>query len=311
MDYNARPGAPGKRGLLDLVNMQETISTVRQRRPFTILGALIALITLAAFAFVATRTSGSSPVVIPPGSTVAVLVAARDLHARVGLNANDVEIARWPANAVAPGTFSKLGDVLDVDSNGKPKADAQPKAYALIEIKQGQPLLANEFVSTAGETANVAPAFLNIPQGFVAMTIPTGEQQGVAGYIQPGDYIGIIATLDSQSGTATRTVLHNVHVIRVGAASYTVTQGRLGPLVVASGQSGASTSLTVVVNECDAEYLNWFLSRATLRYVLESYNDYNSGIGASAPPGSNCTISSTKGVTAADISARYSLRLNP
>jgi Flp pilus assembly protein CpaB len=179
----------------------------------------------------------------------------------------------------------------------------------LINVKEGQPLLANEVVSTAGETGNVAPAFLNIPQGFVAMTIPTGEQQGVAGYIQPGDYIGIIATLDTQSGTATRTILNNVHVIRVGAASYSVTEGRVGPLVISTGTAGGTTSLTVVVNECDAEYLNWFLSRATLRYVLESYQDYNAGAGASGPPPANCTISQTQGVTAADIGRRYGLRV--
>src|SRR5205807_7111757 len=42
--------------------------------------------------------------------------------------------------------------------------------------------------------AGSAPAYLPLAKGYVAMTIPTGEQQGVAGHISVGDYITVIAS---------------------------------------------------------------------------------------------------------------------
>ena len=53
-------------------------------------------------------------------------------------------------------------------------------------------------------------------------------------------------------------------VIRVGPAS-------------ATEQSGAgqlTSSLTVLVTSCDAEYLFWLLNNAILKYELESSSDY-------------------------------------
>src|SRR5260370_41139291 len=58
--------------------------------------------------------------------------------------------------------------------------------------------------------------FLPIPSGYVGLTIPTSEQQGVADYIQPDDYISVIATVSSSRATASKTIFTNLHVIKVG-----------------------------------------------------------------------------------------------
>src|SRR5216683_1837206 len=81
--------------------------------------------------------------------------------------------------------------------------------------------------------AGSAPAYLPLASGYVAMTIPTGEQQGVAGHITLGDYITVIASA-----------------------------------------SGITSSLTIEVTQCDAEFFTWFLQNMTVRYTLESFNDY-------------------------------------
>ena len=104
--------------------------------------------------------------------------------------------------------------------------------------------------------------------------MPTSEQEGVAGYIAAGDYVNIVVTISTgmfgafPARTVTKTILINVHVVRVGPQSATSTS-RESPQ-----RAGVSSSLTVVVQQCDAAYLTWFLANASLRYELLSHMDY-------------------------------------
>jgi pilus assembly protein CpaB len=280
-----------------LVNMQEAITTARQRRPFTILGMLIALITLAAFIFLATRTTGGTGVVLPTGGDVSVVVAKSDIPARATITGDLLAIARLNSKDVPPQSFGAIADVTGKTSR-----------FALIDIKAGQPVLANAIVTSADATT-LEPSFLPIPQGFVAMTIPTSEQQGVAGYIQPGDYIGIIATVDRGGSTTSRTIFNNVHVIQVGTATVNVTTGRNGP--TANRVAGGTSSLTIVLNECDAEYLTWFLAKTNLRYTLENFTDYNKGSANNPQQAAACPIDSAAGVTNIDVAKRFGASLVP
>lgn len=288
--------------------MQEALSTVRSRRPFTILGAVIALITLGAFAFLALRPQqvvNQTPIT----GNAKVVVAAKDLPARVGITNADVRLVSWPAAGQPPGAITSLQDVLPFTKDGKSvDVNAAPIRYSVIAIKAGQPLLSNELVNNAGAVPGAEPAFLQIPSGYVAMTIPSGEQTGVAGFVQPGDYIGIIATLVTVNGTVAKTVFYHVKVIEVGTATFKITEGSAGPVATLQSGGGAASSLTIVINECDAEYLNWFLARASLRYTLESFEDYPGG----PPPGVSCAgIDKTTGVTTADVAKRYGFGLTP
>jgi len=280
-----------------LVNMQEAITTARQRRPFTILGMVIALITLAAFIVLALR-SGTAGTVIPLTGDVSVVVAKSDIPARATITADLLTIAKLNATDVPPQSFTTIADVT-----------GKTARFALIEIKTGQPVLANA-IATSSDTFPAEPSFLPIPQGFVAYPIPTSEQQGVAGAIQPGDYIGIIATVDKGGTTASKTILNNVHVIQVGTTSVSITQGRNGPTATRVAGAG-QTSLTVVVNECEAEYLTWFLAKANLRYTLENFADYNKGTTNNPQQDTACPIDTATGVTNADVAKRYGAALVP
>jgi Flp pilus assembly protein CpaB len=280
-----------------LVNMQEAITTARQRRPFTILGMLIALVVLAAFIVLALRTTGNGPV-IPLTGDVSVVVAKSDIPARATITADQLTVAKLNAKDVPPQSFTAISDVVGKTSR-----------FALIDIKTGQPVLANAIVNSADATP-VESSFLAIPPGFVAYTLPTSEQQGVAGAIQPGDYIGIIATVDKGSTTAARTIFNNVHVIQVGTSTVSVTPGRNGPTATRTAATGQS-SLTVVVNECDAEYLTWFLAKTNLRYTLESPSDYNKGTANNPQQAAACPIDAATGVTNADVAKRFGAALVP
>jgi Flp pilus assembly protein CpaB len=113
----------------------------------------------------------------------------------------------------------------------------------------------------------------------------------VAGFIQPGDYISVIATVTTSAKVASMTIFTNLHVIRVG------TNG-------SSSTTSGATSLTVVVTQCQAEVITWFLQYASMKYSLESFHDYLSPDNQAKDPGCP-SIDSAKGVTLPIIQKAY------
>ncbi len=225
----------------------------RFRTPLFLLGVAMALLAfIAMFAFgILFANNGLS------GRQVTTVVAARDIQAREPVTASMLTVARVPQSALPP---HAIVNASDLDG-----------ATALVNIYKGQTITTNLVVSNPDEIPAAQLAYLPIPQGYVAITIPTGELQGVGGYITPGDYINIIATANADlffsrpSRFTTRTVFTDVRVIRVGPPSIAPKQGQV---------VGVTGSLTVVLSQCDAAYLEWLLSNVTLKYVLLNYHDY-------------------------------------
>ena len=166
-----------------------------------------------------------------------------------------------------------------------------------------------------------APAYLPLPSGYVAMTIPTGEMQGVAGHISLGDYITVIAssTVSIFAGgpgapaapvgppkIVSKTVFKDLRIIGLGPAAANITPaGGAASGGSAAPTTGVTSSLTVVLSQCDAEYFVWFLNNMSLRYTLQSYKDYlKTPLGDNSDP--NCkNISDASGVTQYKVDARY------
>jgi pilus assembly protein CpaB len=205
------------------------------------------------------------------GATTDVVVAARDIPLRGVIGPDDVTTQKFADADVPPSSFRKTSDVQHL--------------IAELQIAKGQALTSNMLARSPDQISGLTPGFLAIPQGFVAVTMPTSELQGVAGYIQPNDYISIIATTNlttfagpNQQGPAklvSKTVFTNVHVLRVGAASNQVTPASGSSSQQTTNTAGAAaTSITFIVTACDAEFLQWFRATTTLSYELESFHDY-------------------------------------
>jgi Flp pilus assembly protein CpaB len=248
------------------------MSGLRFTRPFTILGILLAVLVIAAFVLVAlnAQNGAASP-------SMSVVVATRDLQPRVAIDPAALQVTSIPVPGTYPKVyFTRLQDVAGL--------------VPLVTIPSGQAVTSNEVAKPSAALGSQSE-FLPIPSGYVAVTIPTSEQQGVANYIQPEDYISVIATVATAGKVASKTIFTNLHVIRVGTPS------------VAGAASNAS-SLTVVVTECQAEVITWFLNYAALKYVLESFHDYLQP-GAQNPDPSCPTVTAAKGVTLQVIQAAY------
>ena len=248
-----------------------TLSAITSRRPFTLLGVLLAILVIVAFVLVALNASASNA-----SLSETVVVANRDLQPRIPITTDDLTMLSIPVPQNYPKVyFEKKSDLVGM--------------VPLVTIAQSQAITANE-VAKSSATLGSQSAYLPIPQGYVAMTIPTSEQQGVADYIQPGDYISVIATVSSAGKVASKTIFTQIHVIKVGTQS-------------ASSAGGSASSLTIIATECQAEIITWFLTYAALKYTLESYHDYQPGDQAPDPkcPGPG----SAQGVTLPVIKTAY------
>ncbi|MHB8614250.1 MAG: Flp pilus assembly protein CpaB [Candidatus Dormibacteraceae bacterium] len=253
--------------------MRPLISGLRFTRPFTILGILLALLVIAAFVLVALNAGNQS------GSpTMNVVVATKDLQPRVAIDSGSLALRSIPV----PATYPKVYFTRTQDVQG---------LVPLVAIPTGQALTSSD-VAKPNSALGAQSEYLPIPSGYVAITIPTSEQQGVANYIQPEDYISVIATVSTAGKVASKTIFTNVHVIRVGMQ------------VGAGSNTTTASSLTVVVTECQAEVITWFLNYAALKYVLESYKDYLQP-GTVAPDPKCPTVGDAKGVTLPFIQTIY------
>ena len=274
-------------------------------RLFIIIGVLLAIVAFGAVFFLSSVTGGGA---IGGGPTTTVVIAKQSIPLRHQITSADVELAKASVNgdATLGNTYPALTDVQGLVSE--------------INISKGAVITSDMLARDIGLVPpGAAPAYLPLAKGYVAITIPTGEQQGVAGHISLGDYITVIVsaqltsfntTTGAQQGPArqvSKTVFTQVRVIGLGPASNGV-QPASGSGAGSGNQtaqsSGITSSLTVEVTQCDAEYFTWFLANTQVRYTLESYKDYGT------PPTDNqdtscATIQAAGGVTNKQVDARY------
>jgi pilus assembly protein CpaB len=131
---------------------------------------------------------------------VPVVVAADDIQVGARLEAHDVKVITLPQTAIPPGYFSRTSQVLG--------------RGAVLPLSQG------EFVLPSKLAALNAGAGLPsmIPQGMRAVSVRVNDVVSVAGFVQPGTHVDVLATGSEGTGNErqTTTVLENVLVLAVG-----------------------------------------------------------------------------------------------
>lgn len=245
----------------------------RRGRLYIVIGAILAVV-----AFAAAATIASLPLLQTNTTGTKVVVAKHDIKARTVIQESDLDFASY--SPPPPLAFFATRDL-----KGK---------GARVDIAANTPITANIVAASSDLLSTSDVAYLPIPKGYIAVTVPTSEQVGVGGYIQATDRISMLATVNTSlfgkapGASVVRTVFHDVYVIKVGP--------------VANAQSSAQTltsSLTLLMTACDSEYLFWLLNNATLKYELESYKDYGA---APTDADSKCLIT---GVGPAQVDARW------
>ena len=276
-------------------------------RIFIFLGAFLALVAFGAV-FLLSNFSGSKAPGLG-GPTTHVVYAGKDIALRTQILTTDqLEIKDVAQADVPPGAFT-LASSVKADQLLSDALKLIQNDIAEVNISKDQPILANLLAKPGDTVGGAQAAFLPIPTGYVAFTIPTGEQVGVAGYPQPGDYISLIAYMGSGKKAAAAIVFSNLRILRVGPANLSTAPagGSTGQAASQPAQSsGPATSLTVVTTPCDASYLKWFQLNAQVTYILESYKDYGTTPTAADPSCSSVAAAKAiAGIKADDIIAKF------
>jgi Flp pilus assembly protein CpaB len=266
-------------------------------RLFIIFGLFLAILAGAGVFLIGGVLGGGG---VGGGSTITVVIAKQAIPNRHTITESDLDTAKVSGNLV--NTYTNKGDLLGLITQ--------------VQIGKGVILTSDMLGKDSSLISGTAPAYLPLPKGYIAMTIPTGEQQGVAGHITVGDYITVIASASINVFATTqvtgppkivsKTIFTNVRIIALGPATANVqpASGATSVGGVQGATSGITSSLTVELTQCDAEFMVWFLNNTQLKYTVESSQDYlvapPSGPDASCP-----TIQTAQGVSQREVEARY------
>jgi Flp pilus assembly protein CpaB len=250
-----------------------TPETARPRRGrlYIVVGAILAVLAFA-------TAAGLASLSLVPGTVTGtkVVVAKTNISARTKIQASDLQLSSF-----SPAPPQSFTDTALVAGKG-----------ARVDIPAGSPITANLIAASGDLLSTSDVSYLPIPSGYVAVTIPTGEQVGVGGYPQVGDRITVLATVNTSlftpgGASVVRTVFRDLIIIRVGPVNQP-----------AGGQIAGS--LTLLATACDAEYLFWLLNNAVLKYTLESFKDY-----AAAPSQPDPTCPKPGGVGPKEVNKRW------
>jgi len=129
-------------------------------------------------------------------------VAADDIQVGVKLAAHNLRVITLPQSAVPPGAYSSTAKLLD------------PPRGVILPIGRGDFILPSKL---AAENAGAGLPSM-IPQGMRAVSVRVNDVVSVAGFVQPGTHVDVLATGNEGSGNGrqTTTVLENVLVLAVG-----------------------------------------------------------------------------------------------
>src|SRR5262249_15155588 len=133
-------------------------------RLFIIVGLLLAVL-----AFGAVFLIGGSSGGVVGGPNTTLVVAKQSIPPPPPITAADLDVAKAQVNgsATLANTYGNISDVVNLISE--------------INITKGAVITSDMLAKDINLVpSGSAPAYLPLAKGYVAMTIPTGEQQGVA-----------------------------------------------------------------------------------------------------------------------------------
>ncbi len=167
--------------------MKKSISLV-----ILIAGIIVALLAGAGtYAWLQKRTSAQSQTV----ATQPVVVAAADLSWGKVLDATQVKTVNFLKTSLPQGSFTKPSEV-----EGR---------TLLYPVKAGEPLFETQLAPTSVKVGGVSAI---ISKNKRAMAVKVDKVIGVSGFINPGNHVDVLVTVEG----ITKTVLENVLVLTVG-----------------------------------------------------------------------------------------------
>jgi pilus assembly protein CpaB len=203
-----------------------------------VLAILIAVVlALVATAALVVYVNGADRRAIANQEPVVVLVADGNIKAGTSgedaQNAKLVRKATVPRESVVNGVFRGVGQL-----QGK---------FAAVDIVKGEQLLQSRWV---GAEEISGRGLLPIPDDHQALSIGLDLTRQVAGFVTPGDNVGLVLTMPRNGQVRTRFLLQNVRVLAVGATAITSRTAQGGGGRVNQGKGSQTlTAITLAIKK--------------------------------------------------------------
>jgi pilus assembly protein CpaB len=141
--------------------------------------------------------AASSPGHITPTK---VIVAAATLEPGTRLDAKDLREVDWPALKPMQGMFAGIDDCVG--------------RVLISPLPENEPVLEGNL---APKDSSVGLSAM-IPPGMRGVAVAVNDVVGVAGFVQPGTIVDVLATggIEGQASSLTRTILENIRVLAAG-----------------------------------------------------------------------------------------------
>jgi pilus assembly protein CpaB len=203
-----------------------------------VLAILIAVVlALVATAALVVYVNGADRRAIADQDPVVVLVASGLI--KQGTSGEDAETAKkvvaktMPRKSAIPNAFRNVSQL-----EGK---------FAAVDIVAGEQLLPTRWLGAEEVSGR---GLLPIPEEHQALSIGLDVTRQVAGFVTPGDNVGIVLTLPAgDGGTKTRFLLQNVRVLAVGATALANRTAQGGGGRVNQKGSQSVTAITLAVKK--------------------------------------------------------------
>ena len=195
-----------------------------------------------------------------------VIVAKIDINPGHEIKPDDLSEAQVSADSVPAGSFSDIG--------------ALKERVAETRMVKGQTILEPQLAPQGAGSGLQAL----IPKGMRAITIEVNEFSGVAGLLQPGCRVDILATIQGDGKQLARTIVQNVVVTAVGQRLVPKNKEDQDP----NAPPEITRSVTVLATLKETEAIELATATARARLVLRSARDEE--------------VSKSQGITMADLS---------
>lgn len=218
---------------------------MRANKKVLILAIILGLATVFSLS---TYMKKSGTVSVDQGAYTEIVVAANTIPKNIKITEEMIVSQSMPLDSVHPDAIRATSDIVG--------------SISKMEIVKGEQILSSK-VSQGESDSSLA---YRIPDNMRAISIPTDEVMGVAGFINTGDKIDILVTYsndDIAKVTTTYTQIQNIEVLAVGNAK----QGD------PASQTALPTTITLLVNAEQAEVLVYALSNGSINLALRNPAD--------------------------------------
>ncbi len=156
-----------------------------------------------------------------------IIIATRPLPAGTIINPESLRFQAWPAGLVKPEQYYVEGSSDIASLNG---------SVVRVAMTAGAPVTRGSLVNP-GDRGFLAAA---LAPGMRAVTVPMSNDQGVSGFVFPGDRVDLLLTqqvegADGSKLNATETIMRNLRVLAVDQRTQPAqTEGNATPMVFAT-----------------------------------------------------------------------------